>query len=164
MLIDSGAEVCVCAPELMDKYKIPYRKRLDPTPIGSADGTLIEGAGKYVTRETQLLIRDKKAHGYRVAPIQCEVFNVDRRADIIVGMDWLEQFGKNLSFEALREKRPVEDIITFRDDLSLEDEVIEIKMQYQYDQLVEEAINIAMISVTFLENSGYKVSVVAINK
>ena len=148
----------------MDKYKIPYRKRLDPTPIGSADGTLIEGAGKYVTREIQLLIRDKKAHRYRVAPIQCEVFNIDGKADIIVGMDWLEQFGKNLSFEAIREKKPVEDIITFRDDLPLEDEVTEIKTQYQYDQLVEEAINIVMISVTFLENSSYKVSVAAVDK
>ena len=151
IMLDTGATVSVCDPKFMSKHRIPYSRRENPINLSSADGTLIEGAGKYVTRSTDLVIRDKIRHGYRVAPITCEVFPLEQNIDMIVGMDWVNQNVELLNIKANRNGAPIDEIIKFNDDVPVEDEVIEITKQVEWDRLFEdeEVLHIATIQIQF---------------
>jgi hypothetical protein len=84
-------------------------------------------------------------------------------ADILVGMDWIRRNIKLIDVEADEQKR-LDEVLTFKDNVKLEDEVIEIKTQAQADQLMDEALHIAMISVTFDEEGCYEATVAAVDK
>ena len=84
-------------------------------------------------------------------------------ADILVGIDWIRRNIKLIDVEADEQKR-LDEVLTFKDNVTLEDEVIEIKTQAQADQLMDEALYIAMISVTFDEEGCYEATVAAVGK
>jgi hypothetical protein len=129
-----------------------------------ANSSKVKGASKYVTRGHTLVKRDKRAHGYRLSPIKCEIFDIKEGVDIIIGMNWLKQFGENFSFRALQEGKPVDEIFIFFDLLPLEDEVVKIRTHVQFDQLMAESIYVRMITVSFEKQGSYKATVAAVDK
>ena len=84
-------------------------------------------------------------------------------ADILVGLDWIQRNTKKIDMEADEEKR-YDEVLKQKDNVTLEDEVVEVTTQAQYDQLMDEAMHIAMISVSFDADGSYEASVAAVDK
>jgi hypothetical protein len=148
----------------MQKYQLPYYRKVKPSSLRLADGSEAGGdAGKFLTQGFNLMIRDKSKHGYRVTPILCEICTLDMPADVLVGMDWIEQNIRLIDIDANFKNRK-DEVLTWKDHVTLDEEVIEITTQAQYDQLIDEALHIVMISISFDEDGCYKVSVAAVDK
>jgi Retrotransposon gag protein/Aspartyl protease len=85
-MLDTGAEMSVIDPKLIQEYGIPVQPRKSITTITGANGVPIPGAGKQVVESTTMAIRDPTARGERITSPHFEVFTLDE-APIILGMD-----------------------------------------------------------------------------
>jgi hypothetical protein len=148
----------------MQKYQLPYYRKIKPSALRLAHGSNVGGdAGKFLSRGFNLMIRDKLKHGYRVTPVLYEILKLDMPANILVGIDWIERNVRLIDVDANFQNRK-DEVLTWKDNVTLKDEVVEITTQAQYDQLIDKAMHIAMISVSFDEDGCYEASVAAVDK